>query len=132
MNNQQLLIIENCDEVRENLAEMLEFFGYLITTASNGREGVKACIEEPPDLILCDIKMSDLDGYGVLNLLSRDERTRGIPLIFISAKTEPKDIKLGIDLGASGYISKPFSKDEVLSLIHSCLGQLTRDTTQNI
>lgn len=124
MDKQHLLIIEDCKEVRENLAETLEFFDYRITAAANGREGVKACISLPPDLILCDVKMAGLDGYCVLKLLTKNERTAHIPFIFITAKTEPEEISRGMDLGADGYITKPFSKNELLRVIRTHLSLL--------
>ncbi|MFT6000699.1 MAG: CRP-like cAMP-binding protein [Neolewinella sp.] len=121
MDKQRLLIIEDNEEVRENLAEILELYGYQTATSRNGLEGVKACIQDPPDMILCDIMMPELDGYGVLNLLSENERTAGIPFIFITAKTETEDIRRGMILGADDYITKPFYKDELLQVIRTRL-----------
>ena len=121
MDKQRLLIIEDNEEVRENLAEILEIYGYITVTAKNGLEGVKACIQDPPDMVLCDIMMPELDGYGVLNLLSENERTAGIPFIFITAKTETEDIRRGMNLGADDYITKPFYKDELLQVIRTRL-----------
>jgi DNA-binding response OmpR family regulator len=72
-------------------------------------------------MILCDIMMPELDGYGVLNLLSENERTAGIPFIFITAKTETEDIRRGMILGADDYITKPFYKDELLQVIRTRL-----------
>lgn len=123
MTKQHLLIIEDNEEVRENLSEILELYGYAITMAANGLEGVKACIEDPPDLILCDVMMPELDGYGVLNLLSENERTAGIPFVFITARTEKEDIRRGMNLGADDYITKPFYKDELLQVIRTRLNK---------
>jgi len=121
MDKQRLLIIEDNEDVRENLAEILELYGYQTATAANGLEGVKACIQDPPDMILCDIMMPELDGFGVLNLLSENERTAGIPFVFITAKTETEDIRRGMNLGADDYITKPFYKDELLQVIRTRL-----------
>jgi CheY-like chemotaxis protein len=125
MDKQRLLIIEDNEEVRENLAEILELYGYVTVTAENGLEGVKSCIQDPPDMILCDIMMPELDGYGVLNLLAENERTAGIPFIFITAKTETEDIRRGMNLGADDYITKPFYKDELLQVIRTRLKKAT-------
>lgn len=123
MNKQKLLIIEDNEEVRENLAEILELYGYETAMAPNGLEGVKAAIQFPPDMILCDVMMPELDGYGVLNLLSKNERTAGIPFIFITARTETEDIRRGMNLGADDYITKPFYKDELLQVIQTRLAK---------
>lgn len=82
-----ILIIEDNEEVRENLAEILKLYGYSITTEPNGLAGVKAAINNPPDLILCDVMMPELDGFGVINMLSENQRTAGVPFVFITAKT---------------------------------------------
>ena len=126
MANETLLIIEDNLEVRENLAEILELYGYTVVTAEHGLEGVKRAFAEPPDLILCDVMMPELDGYGVLNLLTENERTAGIPFVFITARTEKEDIRRGMNLGADDYITKPFYKDELLQVIRTRLKKASR------
>ena len=121
MNRQNLLIIEDCKEVRENLAEILELYGYIVTSVANGKEGIKACLAQPPDLVLCDVKMPEMNGYDVLKLLSKNKYTAGIPFVFITAKTEPNEILLGMQLGAHAYITKPFYKDELLQVVRDRL-----------
>ncbi|NJB87687.1 DNA-binding response OmpR family regulator [Lewinella marina] len=116
-----VLIIEDNEAVRENLAEILELYGYHTTVAANGLSGAKMAIELLPDIILCDVMMPELDGYGVLNLLSDNERTAGIPFVFITARTEVDDIRHGMNLGADDYITKPFYKDELLQVIRTRL-----------
>ncbi len=116
-----VLIIEDNAEVRENLAEILDLCGYHTLTAPNGLAGAKTAIEHLPDLILCDVMMPELDGFGVLNLLSENERTAGIPFVFITARTEAEDIRRGMNLGADDYITKPFYKDELLQVIRTRL-----------
>lgn len=117
MSKAAILIIEDSEEVRENLSEILELYGYEVTSAPNGLEGVKAAINKPPDLILCDVMMPELDGYGVLNLINENPVVRGTPFIFITAKSETEDIRRGMNLGADDYITKPFYKDELLNVI---------------
>ena len=113
----KILIIEDNRDVRENLGEILTLSGYETKTAANGKEGVQAALADIPDLILCDIMMPELDGYGVLRILSKNEMTSHIPFIFLSAKTELIDIRRGMTLGADDYITKPFDDVELLDTI---------------
>lgn len=121
MDKKKILIVEDNAEVRENLEEILELYGYDVSAEPNGLAGVKTAIQHPPDIILCDVMMPELDGYGVLNMLSENDRTAGIPFVFITAKTETEDIRRGMNLGADDYITKPFYKDELLSVIRTRL-----------
>ncbi len=131
MNEQQttILIIEDNVEVRENLAEILDLCGYGVLSAPNGLAGARSAIEHLPDLILCDIMMPELDGFGVLNLLSENSRTVGIPFVFITARTDSEDIRRGMSLGADDYITKPFYKDELLQVIRTRLRKAAARTT---
>ncbi|HEX4849461.1 MAG TPA: response regulator, partial [Puia sp.] len=81
-----LLIIDDHDDIRENIAEILDLAGYKTYTAENGKKGVEAAIRERPDLIICDVMMPELDGYGVLHLLKKNIQTENIPFIFLTAK----------------------------------------------
>jgi len=116
-----ILLIEDNPDVRENTAEILELAGYQVTTASNGKEGVERATSVRPDLIICDIMMPELDGYGVLHLLGRNESTTGIPFIFLTAKTERSDMRRGMEMGADDYITKPFDDIELLNAVESRL-----------
>ena len=113
----KVLVIEDNTEVRENLEEILELSGYEVSSAENGTAGVKKALESAPDLILCDIMMPELDGFGVINILSKRQETSGIPFIFLTAKSEKNDWRRGMNLGADDYITKPFYKDELLKVI---------------
>lgn len=113
----KILIIEDNLDVRENLAEILELSGYDTITACNGKEGVQAALTSPPDLILCDVMMPELDGYGVLRILSKNPVSSTIPFIFLTAKTEMSDMRKGMTLGADDYITKPFDDVELLDTI---------------
>lgn len=115
----KVLLIEDDTILRENTAELLELSDYEVVTASNGRLGVNAAIEHSPDIIVCDIMMPELDGYGVLENLSKNNQTKYIPFIFLSAKTERQDVRKGMDLGADDYITKPFEEEELISAIES-------------
>lgn len=120
----KVLFIEDDTVVRENTAELLELSNYNVITGSNGRIGVSLAKQELPDIIICDIMMPELDGYGVLQALAEDPETRHIPFIFLSAKTEHKDIRRGMDLGADDYLTKPFEEEELLSAIESRLAKV--------
>lgn len=112
-----ILLIEDNSEVRENLAEILELSGYNVISAADGKEGVEAAIERTPELILCDIMMPELDGFGVLRILSKNPATAIIPFIFLTAKAEKEDFRRGMGLGADDYITKPFDDVELLDTI---------------
>ncbi|MFV8225075.1 response regulator [Christiangramia aquimixticola] len=121
----RLLLIEDDVTVRENTAELLELSNYQIITAPNGRAGIEIARKELPDLIICDIMMPEVDGYGVLKVLSQDPETANIPFIFLSAKTEHKDIRKGMNLGADDYLTKPFEEEELIAAIESRLAKVT-------
>lgn len=113
----KLLIIEDNNDVRENLAEILELSNYDVETAENGKIGVEKALKNPPDLILCDVMMPELDGFGVLKILSKKPATSDIPFIFLTAKAEKSDFRKGMNLGADDYLTKPFDDVELLDAI---------------
>ncbi len=117
----KVLIIEDDKIVRENTAEILQLANYEVITAENGKFGIEKANFFKPDLIICDILMPELDGYGVLQIMMRSNLLQKIPLIFMSAKTKHDDIRRGMDLGASDYITKPFEESELLSAVASRL-----------
>jgi CRP-like cAMP-binding protein/ActR/RegA family two-component response regulator len=116
-------VIEDNPEVRENLEEILELSGFEVEAAENGKAGVEKALAHTPDLILCDIMMPVLDGFGVLNILSKKPQTAGVPFIFLTAKAEKSDFRRGMNLGADDYITKPFYKDELLRVIETRLAK---------
>ena len=115
----KILLIEDDTVLRENTAELLELSNYTVTTAPNGRVGLNIAKRDIPDILVCDIMMPELDGYDVLKALSKNEKTKHIPFIFLSAKTERRDVRKGMDLGADDYITKPFSEAELINAIKS-------------
>lgn len=119
--NRNILIIEDNDEVRENMKEILELSSYEVQIATNGKEGLELAIKNFPDIILCDVMMPELDGYGVLRALSNNPKTKNIPFIFVSAKSEKHDMRAGMDLGADDYLTKPFNGNDLLSLVSARL-----------
>ena len=124
----KILIIEDNNDVRENLSEILSLSGYETFTAANGKEGVQSALANKPDLILCDIMMPELDGYGVLRILSKNESLASVPFIFLSAKTELSDVRRGMTLGADDYITKPFDDVDLLDTIEVRLQKKKHNT----
>jgi len=118
-----ILLIEDNEIIRENTAEILEMTGYVVHTAENGKTGVKIALDNKPDLVICDIMMPELDGYGVLHIFNKNSRLAGVPFIFLTAKTERADFRKGMELGADDYLTKPFEESELLSAVE---GRLNR------
>ncbi|TDG36479.1 response regulator [Pedobacter changchengzhani] len=115
--SKKVLIIEDHDAIRENVVEILEMARYIVCQAENGKIGVEMALQYAPDIILCDIMMPELDGYGVLYMLNKHEETSGIPFIFLTAKAEHADLRKGMELGADDYLIKPFDDMELLNAI---------------
>jgi CRP-like cAMP-binding protein/CheY-like chemotaxis protein len=115
----KILLIEDNPEVRENTGEILSLANYEVLVAENGKIGVDIAQRQKPDLIICDIMMPELDGYGVLHILSKNEQTAAIPFIFLTAKTEKTDIRKGMNLGADDYLTKPFDDTDLLNAIEA-------------
>ena len=112
-----ILVIEDNADVRENVCEILELSGYQVYGAENGTLGVEKAIKEKPDLIVCDVMMPRLDGYGVLKILRANKLTSHIPFIFLTARVDKEDFRKGMGLGADDYITKPFDDTELLEAI---------------
>ncbi len=120
----KILLIEDNEDIRNNTAEILELSNYLVINAENGKTGVELAIKEVPDLIICDIMMPLLDGYGVLHAVHKNEAIKNTPFIFLTAKTDRTDIRKGMELGADDYITKPFTGTELLNAVDSRLKKL--------
>ncbi len=112
-----ILVIEDNREGRENIGEILALSNYSVLTAENGIKGVELALREQIDLIVCDIMMPHLDGYGVLHMLNQHSSTRYIPFIFLTAKSEKADFRKGMEMGADDYLTKPFHGIELLNAI---------------
>lgn len=117
----KILLIEDNKDVRDNTAEILKMARYDVNTAKNGKEGVEMASTWKPDIIICDIMMPVLDGYGVLHLLSKNDETSSIPFIFLTAKAERGEQRKGMEMGADDYLTKPFDDVELLNAIESRL-----------
>ncbi len=117
-----VLVIEDNREILENTIEILELEGYSTLSASNGLEGIQQAQQHIPDIILCDIMMPEADGYEVLRTLKSNPETANIPFIYLTASVERKEVQAGFDMGAKGYIRKPFDSEELFNTIESCIG----------
>ncbi|MVM30154.1 response regulator [Spirosoma sp. HMF4905] len=117
----KILVIEDETHIRENVAALLTLKGYAVATAPNGREGLLQAIVYLPDLILCDIRMPEMDGYQLLEAIRNNRSLATVPFIFLTAKTEETDLRRGMVLGADDYLTKPFTLDSLLQSIESRL-----------
>jgi DNA-binding NarL/FixJ family response regulator len=113
----KILIIEDQPQMRKNLATILEMENFQVVTADNGKHGAETARTEKPDLILCDVMMPELDGYGVLESLRKDTATATAPFIFLTAKGDKLDLRKGMNLGADDYLTKPVSRDDLLAAV---------------
>ena len=113
----KILVIEDEQYIRENISEMLEAENFTVIEAENGKQGVDLARKNIPDLVLCDVMMPELDGYYVLSELRSAASTQTVPFIFLTAKTTKEDMRIGMDLGADDYLTKPFTRDELLGAI---------------
>lgn len=131
----KILIIEDNEDIRNNTAEILELSNYKVFVAENGKTGIEMAIKNNPDLIICDIMMPVLDGYGVLHAVHKNDTLKNIPFIFLTAKTERSDFRKGMELGADDYITKPFTGIELLNAVDGRLkklGMLKEEFTPDI
>ncbi|HEY9005779.1 MAG TPA: response regulator [Ohtaekwangia sp.] len=112
-----ILLIEDNAEMADNISSILQLAHYQVNHAANGKTGVELAQKTHPDLILCDIMMPELDGYGVIHILNNDPDTANIPFIFLTAKADKNDFRAGMNLGADDYITKPFDSVDLLKVI---------------
>lgn len=117
----RILIIEDQAPMRRNLALLLEMEGYEVDTAENGKIGLQRVEEKMPDLVICDVMMPELDGYGVIQALRSDPDTAAIPFIFLTAKGDKSDLRVGMNFGADDYLTKPVVREDVLAAIQARL-----------
>ncbi|MEA5568277.1 EAL domain-containing response regulator [Anabaena sp. UHCC 0399] len=122
----KILVIEDEELVRENILDLLEAEDFETVAADNGRIGINLALAEFPDLILCDMMMPEVDGYGVLTTLRQEPSTAAIPFIFLTAKSAKADFRQGMDMGADDYLTKPFTRAELLSAV---MNRLERQAT---
>jgi len=126
----RILVIEDEPEMRRNIATLLRLTSYEPLTAQNGREGVEVARRARPDLILCDVMMPELDGFGVLRALQEDTELARIPFIFLTAKGEKDDLRSGMNLGADDYLTKPVANKDLVQAIESRLSRAERQSVR--
>ncbi len=127
----KILVIEDEEQIRDNIQEILELEEFETIAASNGLVGIQLANSQNPDLIVCDVMMPELDGYEVLTALRRNVATATIPLIFLTAKADKSDLRQGMELGADDYLTKPFTPAELLSAIFTRLEKQTAIVQQS-
>ncbi len=110
----RILVIEDERDIRRVLQQILELNGYEVTEAATGPEGLQSVAQQKPELIICDVAMPGMDGFAVLQELRKNPVTESIPVIFLTARTERENVRLGMNLGAEDYLTKPFAADELL------------------
>jgi len=118
----KILVIEDETGVRDSLVDILNAENFIVDTAANGEEGLLQIHDFHPDLVICDITMPVLDGYGVLKQVRQDPDLATLPFVFLTAKADRMDFREGMDLGADDYLTKPFTHDDLLRMIHTRLG----------
>lgn len=119
----KILIIEDQAPMRRNVALMLEMEGYQTCVAENGRVGVEVARKERPDLVLCDVMMPEMDGYAVVQALRDDDAFDNTPFIFLTAKSDRNDIRVGMNFGADDYLTKPVVRDDLLGAVQTRLAR---------
>lgn len=117
----KILVIEDEQVIRENILKLLKAEGFDVTGAENGAQGLNAAVSNVPDVIICDVMMPELDGYGVLVALRSNPVTATVPFVFLTGKAERSEMRQGMELGADDYLTKPFSKAELVGAISSRL-----------
>lgn len=117
----RILVIEDEKPLRDEIAATLNYEGYDVAVAENGRNGVDVARQIGPDMVVCDITMPEMDGYGVLEELRKDQETQLIPFMFLTARADKSFMRQGMELGADDYLTKPFTRSELLSAIRARL-----------
>jgi DNA-binding NarL/FixJ family response regulator len=113
----KILVIEDQAAMRRNIALLLQMEGYEVAVAENGRLGIEMARQSRPDLILCDVMMPEMDGYSVVQALRNDAHLSTVPFIFLTAKSDPSDLRIGMNFGADDYLTKPVVRDDLLAAV---------------
>ena len=113
----KILVIEDEEIIRENILKLLKAEGFDVTGAENGAQGLNAAVSNLPDVIICDVMMPELDGYGVLMALRSNPVTATLPFVFLTSKADRSEMRQGMELGADDYLTKPFTKAERVGAI---------------
>ncbi|HCF30632.1 MAG TPA: DNA-binding response regulator [Cyanobacteria bacterium UBA11049] len=128
--HKRLLLIDDDPNLILLVKDYLEFRGYEVITAENGREALEVLEQEIPDMIICDVMMPEMDGYAFVNQVRQEERTSWIPILFLSAKGQSQDKIKGLNIGADVYMVKPFEPEELVAQVEASLKQAFRQRQQ--
>ena len=117
--SKKVLVIDDTQEIRMVIAESLNLYGFNTLSAEDGMSGIQIAREQCPDLIICDINMPNLDGYGTLTALRENEATATIPFIFLTGAADKLNMRRGMELGADDYLTKPFTHKELMAAVNT-------------
>jgi DNA-binding NarL/FixJ family response regulator len=124
--HRRLLLIDDDPNLILLVKDYLEFRGYEVVTAENGREALEVLEQDIPDMIICDVMMPEMDGYQLVSTIRQDPKTSWIPVLFLSAKGQSQDRVKGLNIGADVYMVKPFEPEELVAQVESSLKQASR------
>jgi DNA-binding response OmpR family regulator len=119
----KVLVIEDNEDVREEIVAILDFEGYEVRDAENGRRGLELVREWAPDLVICDLMMPELDGYATLEAVRADPASAATPFLCLTARGERRDMRRAMELGADDYLTKPFTAGELLAALNAALAK---------
>ncbi|MCB0195130.1 MAG: response regulator [Anaerolineae bacterium] len=126
MSEPLILVAEDERDIRELIVITLEFNGFNVVDVTNGEEAVAKALEISPDLILMDVRMPKMTGFEACQALKANDKTKDIPVVFLSAKGQENEVNTGLDLGAAGYFLKPFAPDELGDRVNKVLAQYSK------
>jgi DNA-binding response OmpR family regulator len=126
----KILVIEDEANIRANVLDLLDAEGFEAKGVESGRAGLAVAFDEPPSLVICDVMMPELDGWAVLRALRDNPTTANVPFIFLTAKAERSDVRRGMSLGADDYVTKPFTRTELLDAVRARLRRLAQPLSQ--
>lgn len=127
----KVLVIEDQDDIRSIICEILTAEHFNVIEAEDGHIGVLLAQEELPDLVICDIMMPEFDGYSVMTQLRQNPYIQSVPFIFLTAKASKTDLRLGMELGANDYLTKPFTRDELLGAVNAQVEKLSSQNKEH-
>jgi len=119
----KILVVDDEIQLVEMVKSRLQANGYIVLTAGDGQEALEKARKEKPDLIILDLMLPKIDGYKVCRMLKFDEKYKKIPILMFTARAQESDKKLGEEVGADGYITKPFEPSVLISKIHELIGK---------
>jgi len=122
----KILIAEDERDIRDLITYTLNFAGYEVVSAGDGEEAVALALQEMPDLVLLDVRMPRMTGYEACKAIKADEKTKGIPVVFLSAKGQEAEIQAGMQAGAVEYLLKPFSPDQLTARVQAVLAKFSK------